>query len=106
MRNSLFPSGVPWYLYPLLAPIELVNIFIVRPVALALRLFLNFLVGHLLLILAFSATWYFFSQSGALAAIGAVTLLGGLFMTAIEILVSFCRPMFLHFSQRYTFVLL
>jgi F-type H+-transporting ATPase subunit a len=41
-------AGPVWYLAPLVFPIELISLF-VRPVTLALRLFLNMAVDHLLL---------------------------------------------------------
>lgn len=89
LRNALFPPGVPWPMYILLAPIELVNVFVVRPVSLALRLFLNMMVGHLLLVLCFGATHFFvFTLGGIDALFGIPTLLGGFVMTLVEILAS------------------
>ena len=58
-RNSLFPPGVPWFLYILVTPIEFVSTFILRPITLTLRLLMNMVVGHLLLVLFFSATAFF-----------------------------------------------
>jgi F-type H+-transporting ATPase subunit a len=49
LRNELFPPGVPKPLYILVAPIELVSVFLVRPFSLAIRLFANMLAGHLIL---------------------------------------------------------
>lgn len=87
LRNALFPPGVPWPMYILLTPIELINTFIVRPVSLALRLFLNMMVGHLLLVLCFGATHFFvFTLGGASALYGIPTLLGGFIMTLVELL--------------------
>ena len=89
IKNALFPSGVPWPLYILLAPVELINIFIMRPVSLALRLLLNMMVGHLLLVLAFSSTNFFFvSVAGPAAAFGALTLFGGIVITLFELLIA------------------
>ena len=46
---SLFiPPGTPWYVVPLIAPIEFIS-FMVRPFSLGLRLFVAMLAGHLLL---------------------------------------------------------
>ena len=87
-RDSLFPAGVPKLLYILLTPIEFVNVFVVRPVSLALRLFLNMLVGHLLLALAFSATWALVGLMSVLSALGVLTFAGGLLVTMIELLVA------------------
>lgn len=49
-KNMMFPPGVPKPVYILLAPIEFVSTFLVRPVTLALRLFANMFAGHLLLL--------------------------------------------------------
>jgi F-type H+-transporting ATPase subunit a len=48
MKNSLVPSA-PWYILPLLIPIEFFSTFIVRPITLALRLFANMFAGHMIL---------------------------------------------------------
>lgn len=88
-RNALFPAGVPWYMYILLTPIEFINIFIVRPISLALRLLLNMMVGHLLLVLCFAAThFFFFTLGGGFAGFGALTLIGGFVMTIVEMAVA------------------
>lgn len=43
---SLFvPSGVPWWLLPILVPIEIISYF-VRPISLSVRLFANMMAGH------------------------------------------------------------
>lgn len=44
----LLPQGVPWYIAPLLVPIELLSYF-TRPVSLSLRLFANMTAGHTML---------------------------------------------------------
>lgn len=47
LRRALIPEGVPWYLFPLIIPLELLATFITRPITLALRLFTNMFAGHL-----------------------------------------------------------
>lgn len=47
--KEIFPPGVPKLLYVLVAPIELVSKFIIRPFSLAVRLFANMVAGHVLL---------------------------------------------------------
>jgi F-type H+-transporting ATPase subunit a len=42
------PPGTPWYIVPLIAPIEFVS-FLVRPFSLGLRLFVAMLAGHILM---------------------------------------------------------
>ena len=88
-RNTLFPPGVPWFLYIIVTPIELLSAFVLRPVTLALRLLMNMLVGHLLLVLFFAATQFFIFSLGSgwiLAGVG--TLAFGLAFTLFELLVA------------------
>jgi F-type H+-transporting ATPase subunit a len=88
-KNSLFPQGVPPAFYTLVTPIELLSTFILRPVTLALRLLMNMIAGHLLLVLCFSATQFFFFQAdGLFKLFGAGTLLFGFAFTVFEILVA------------------
>ena len=58
LRNTLFPPGVPAPIYILVTPIELVSVFIVRPLTLAVRLAANMIAGHLILTIFFLGTWY------------------------------------------------
>ena len=55
-KDTLFPPGVPWPIYILLAPIELFSVFIVRPLTLAVRLLANMMAGHVLLTIFFLFT--------------------------------------------------
>ncbi len=87
--NALFPAGVPKPFYVMVTPIEFLSTFILRPVTLALRLLMNMVAGHLLLVLCFSATHFFFFQAdGFFKLFGAGTLLFGFAFTVFEILVS------------------
>lgn len=89
VRASLFPSGVPWPIYVLLAPIELISTFVLRPVTLTVRLMANMLAGHLLLVLFFGMTSYlFFSTSGAIRGVGVLTFGAAFAFTLFEIFVS------------------
>tara|TARA_B100001750_G_C15513046_1_gene605001 strand:- start:1074 stop:1799 length:726 start_codon:yes stop_codon:yes gene_type:complete len=46
---SLFcPAGVPFFLMPLIIPIEIIS-YMIRPVTLSVRLFANMMAGHLML---------------------------------------------------------
>lgn len=42
------PPGVPWFVYPVLVPIEIVS-YVARPITHGLRLFANMLAGHIML---------------------------------------------------------
>jgi F-type H+-transporting ATPase subunit a len=88
-KNSLFPSGVPWPIYIIVTPIELISTFIIRPVTLTLRLLMNMMVGHLLLVLFFAATQFFlFDMGGWWSALAAGSLAFGFIFTLFEILVA------------------
>jgi F-type H+-transporting ATPase subunit a len=58
LKNTLFPPGVPAPIYVLVTPIELVSVFLVRPLTLAVRLSANMIAGHLILTIFFLGTWY------------------------------------------------
>ena len=89
-KNTVIPPGVPGALLPLVAVIEFVSTFLVRPFSLAVRLFANMLAGHLLLVtfaVLTTALW----TPGPLAAIvwaPFVVLIG---LTGFEILVAFLQ---------------
>jgi F-type H+-transporting ATPase subunit a len=51
---------VPKVLYILLTPLEFFSTFILRPITLTLRLTMNMIAGHFLLVLCFAATQFFF----------------------------------------------
>jgi F-type H+-transporting ATPase subunit a len=88
-KNSLFPSGVPWPVYIIVTPIELISTFVIRPVTLTLRLMMNMIVGHLLLVLFFAATqFFFFTAGGWYTLFGVGTLAFGFVFTVFEILVA------------------
>lgn len=92
LRLSLFPPGVPPFMYVLLTPIEFLQVFVLRPATLALRLMANMVAGHIMLVLAFSATqFFFFEASAGLKAFGVVSLAGGLAFTLFELLVAFLQ---------------
>ena len=98
-KSALFPAGVPKVFYIMVTPIEFLSTFILRPVTLALRLTMNMIAGHLLLVLCFSATQFFlFESDGLFKLFGAGTFVFGFASTLFEILVAFL--------QAYVFTLL
>ncbi|MGH8885006.1 MAG: F0F1 ATP synthase subunit A [Egibacteraceae bacterium] len=65
VKNVAFPPGVPKAFYLIIAPIEFLSTFLIRPVTLAVRLFANMLAGHILLTIVFLAIHAFlFSGKG------------------------------------------
>lgn len=73
-KEVAFPPGVPIGIYPILAPIEIVATFILRPFTLAVRLFANMVAGHILLTIVFIAI-HAFLHSGPGLAVGAAVLI-------------------------------
>jgi F-type H+-transporting ATPase subunit a len=59
--KNMIPSGVPLFVLPILAPVEVAQYIIVRPFTLAVRLFANMFSGHILLLVFTIATWYLLS---------------------------------------------
>jgi len=89
LKSNLFPPGVPWPIYFLLTPIEALQVFVLRPGTLALRLAANMIAGHLLLVLMFAATQYFlFEATAVLKGVGVISLAAGIAFTLFEIFVA------------------
>jgi len=91
-KNSLILPGVPGVIKPVIAVLEALSTFIVRPVTLTLRLTMNMVAGHMLLVLCFLATDFFFFQvlanGNAMGLLGLGTLGFGIAFTVLEIFVA------------------
>ncbi|WP_278265168.1 F0F1 ATP synthase subunit A [Nocardia sp. AG03] len=99
LRSSIVVPNVPPALHVLLIPIEFVSTFILRPFTLTVRLMANMLAGHIMLVLFFSATWYFlFDATAWMKVFSPFSLLAGIGFTLFELLVIFL--------QAYVFALL
>ena len=59
--KNMIPAGAPWYIMPILAPVEIAQYIAVRPFTLAIRLFANMFAGHILILVFTLATWYMFT---------------------------------------------
>lgn len=86
LKNMTVPSGAPWWILPLLAPIEFLSNFFIRPFTLSVRLWANMLAGHVLLLVFALATWYLLTLSYALA-FSAASFLILIGVTALELLI-------------------
>ncbi len=86
LKNTLFPPGVPKPIYVLYTPIELVSVFLVRPLTLSVRLAANMIAGHLILTIFFLGTWYLQWKLVTIP-IAAVSFALGVAITAFEVLV-------------------
>ena len=91
-KDSLFLPGVPWPLYFLLVPLEFFSTFILRPITLTLRLTMNMIAGHMLLVLCFTATHFFFftvlAEGNLIGLLGIGSFAFGVAFTVLELFVA------------------
>jgi F-type H+-transporting ATPase subunit a len=99
-KAMMFPPGIPLPVYFLLAPIELLSNFVVRPVTLCLRLTLNMFAGHLVLVLFVLGGEYLLLEYG-----GVVGILAGSVSILASVVVTFFEA-FIQLLQAYVFTLL
>jgi F-type H+-transporting ATPase subunit a len=88
----LVPAGVPWWLYPIMIPVELMGLF-AKPFALCVRLFANMIAGHIVI---------FFL-------LGLIFLLGSIWVAPVSVAFAFCiylLEIFVALIQAYIFTML
>ena len=89
--DTIWPKSVPLALRWLVGIIDLVSVFVLRPITLAVRLFANMVAGHLMLTLLLVSGVIFVSSIGdigAKAGIGVVWFAFGLAIFVFEIVVA------------------
>ena len=86
--KNMIPHGLPWPIYIILIPIEIMGMF-VRPFALTMRLAANMTGGHIALLAVMSMVFIFNQLAGAAAGMGAgiVGLPVTVGISALEIIV-------------------
>jgi F-type H+-transporting ATPase subunit a len=82
IKMALVPPA-PWFILPILVPIEFFSNFIVRPFSLAVRLFANMFAGHMLLLVF---TLGGFAMINANALLAPISLLSWLMTIALTFL--------------------
>jgi F-type H+-transporting ATPase subunit a len=93
LKSSLLPPGVPIGLLPVLAIVEFVSTFVIRPISLTLRLLMNLVAGHMLLALCWAATQFFlvtllFTNGNFLGFLGIGTFAFGVVFFGLELFVA------------------
>ncbi|AKV54952.1 ATP synthase subunit A [Bifidobacterium actinocoloniiforme DSM 22766] len=90
LKQELFPAGVPWPIYILLTPIQLLEMLVIKPASLTIRLFANMIAGHLLVAisLAFAQFYIIVASNKLLVLAGAGWFALGFALTAFEIFVA------------------
>ena len=85
-KNALVPPA-PWFILPLLIPIEFFSNFLVRPFSLAVRLFANMFAGHMLLLVFTLGGFALINANLAFIPFAAVSWLMTIALTFLEFLV-------------------
>jgi F-type H+-transporting ATPase subunit a len=100
LKFTCYIPAAPWWIQPLMIPIEFISNILVRPVSLSLRLFANMFAGHILLLVFVLGGEYLIFEAGsiALGGVGIITLLMGLAIAGLEL--------FVQVIQAYIFVVL
>jgi len=83
--GHIFNPPVPWWLKPLMIPVEIIGIF-TKPFALMIRLFANITAGHILVLSLLCLVFIFNSLAIAPASVFFV-----IFISTIELLVAFIQ---------------
>ncbi|WP_295624935.1 F0F1 ATP synthase subunit A [uncultured Corynebacterium sp.] len=91
VKSSVVLPNLPPLLHVIVVPIELFSTFVLRPATLAIRLMANMLAGHMVLVLLFGATNFFFWQLNAWTALSGLTLVASILFTLFELLVIFLQ---------------
>ena len=85
------PSGVPLPIQFLIVPIEIIS-FLIRPITLSVRLFVNMFAGHLALKIIAGFSLMFVSGLGAVGIVaGALPVFVNVAVLALEVIVSFVQ---------------
>jgi F-type H+-transporting ATPase subunit a len=87
---KLFVPDVPWYMLPLLTPIEVIS-FLSRPLSLSVRLFANMLAGHIMLTVFGGFVVSLAAAGGGLSILSIAPMLGIIGVSALEFLVAFLQ---------------
>jgi ATP synthase subunit 6 len=86
-KDAAVPPGVPVAALVLVTPIELLQVFVIRPFTLAVRLFANMFAGHMLLAVFSLGTVYLLTVGNFSAIFSPFAFLMALAMTFFELLV-------------------
>ena len=90
-KDAAIPPGVPAAALILVTPIELLQVFVIRPFTLAVRLFANMFAGHMLLVVFSLGAVYLLTVGNFSAIFAPLSFLMALIMTFFELLVIFLQ---------------
>jgi F-type H+-transporting ATPase subunit a len=89
-KQELIPDGVPCPVLILVAPMNLLELLIIRPLSLTIRLFANMMAGHIVLALCLATTQFFLFEvsNKALVPLGGLMFVAGFAMTLFEMFIA------------------
>jgi F-type H+-transporting ATPase subunit a len=93
-------AGTPWYLWPLMIPIEIMGT-VIKPVALAIRLFANMSAGHILMAVLFT-----FAGAGLTTIQNSLVGVGVTAVSAVATFAIYFLELFVAFLQAFVFMFL
>ncbi len=85
------PGGVPWWLYPIMWPIEFIISPIAKGFALMIRLLANMTAGHVVILVIASFIFEFSKWTFLTFFVSTLSVFGMSFMYVLELLVSFLQ---------------
>jgi F-type H+-transporting ATPase subunit a len=89
--KSFLPSGTPWWLVPLIYPLEVISHFL-RPFTLGVRLYANMYAGHIVLgVFGIFVVMVAEALSPIGAVVGSLSLIMQIIMYAFEVFVAFIQ---------------
>ncbi|MCH4160930.1 F0F1 ATP synthase subunit A [Bifidobacterium sp.] len=90
LKEELIPEGVPAPVLILVAPMNLLEILIIRPLSLTIRLFANMMAGHIVLALCLATTQFFLFEvaNKAMVPLGGLMFVAGFAMTLFEMFIA------------------
>lgn len=94
IRDEVFTPGVPWPVFILLSPIQILELLVIRPLSLTIRLFANMVSGHLLVATALAFTQYWLVESANKLVglpVGGLWFVGAIFLSCFEAFVAFLQ---------------
>jgi F-type H+-transporting ATPase subunit a len=87
LKNQTVPPGAPWFVLPLLVPIEFFQKFILNPLTLAIRVFAAMFAGHLLLLVFTLAGEFLLLNGGLTVIVAPVSFAFAIALTFLEALI-------------------
>jgi len=85
------PAGVPWWLYPIMWPIEFIVSPLAKGFALMIRLLANMTAGHVVILVIASFIFEFSKWTFLTVFVASLSVFGMTFMYILELLVSFLQ---------------